>query len=44
MAEDDFILEKGIAIDKDEVETEIEFNFDVDKVLDKEIDGGLIEI
>lgn len=39
--EDDFILEQDITIDKDEVETEIEFNFDVDKVLEEEIDGEL---
>lgn len=39
--EDDFILEQDITIDKDEVEQEIEFNFDVEKILDEEIDGKL---
>ena len=34
--EDDFILEKDITIDSDEVETEIEFNFDVEKVVDED--------
>ena len=33
--EDDFILEKDITIDKDEVEQEIEFNFDVEKLKDE---------
>lgn len=33
--EDDFILEQDITIDSDEVETEFEFNFDVEKVLDE---------
>jgi phage baseplate assembly protein gpV len=33
--EDDFILEQDITIDSDEVETEIELNFDVDKLLDE---------
>ena len=33
--EDDFILEKEITIDKDEVEQEIEFNFDVEKIRDE---------
>ena len=37
--EDDFILEQDITIDKDEVEQEIEFNFDVEKLKDeKEIE------
>ena len=40
-SEDDFILEQDITIDSDEVETEIEFNFDLDKVLDEEINGEL---
>ena len=40
-SEDDFILEKDITIDNDEVESEIEFNFDLDKVLDEEINGEL---
>ena len=39
--EDDFILEKDITIDKDELEQEIDFNFDVEKILDEEIDGKL---
>ena len=42
--EDDFILEQDITIDSDEVETEIEFNFDLDKVLDEEIDGELVKL
>ena len=33
--EDDFILEQDITIDKDEVEQEIEFNFDVEKLKDE---------
>lgn len=40
-SEDDYILEQDITIDSDEVETEIEFDFDVDKVLDEEINGEL---
>ena len=36
--EDDFILEQDITIDSDEVETEFEFNFDIEKVLDEEDD------
>ena len=39
--EDDLILEKDITIDKDELEQEIEFNFDVEKIRDEEIDGKL---
>ena len=35
------ILEKDIMIDKDEHEQEIEFNFDVEKIRDEEIDGKL---
>jgi len=35
------ILEKDITIDKDEHEQEIEFNFDVEKIRDEEIDGKL---
>ena len=34
--EDDLILERDITIDGDEVETEIEFNFDVERVVDEE--------
>lgn len=37
----DFILEEDIIIDKDEVETEIEFKFDIEKVLDEEFDGEI---
>ena len=33
--EDDFILEKEITIDKDEVEQEIEFNFDIQRLRDE---------
>lgn len=33
--ENDFILEQDITINKDEIETEIEFNFDIEKVLDE---------
>ena len=41
--EDDFILEQDITIDKDEVEQEIEFNFDVENVLDgKELELEII--
>ena len=32
---------KDITIDKDELEQEIEFNFDVEKIRDEEIDGKL---
>ena len=39
--EDDFILEQDITFDSDEVETEIEFNFDIEKVLDEEFDGEI---
>ena len=39
--EDDFILEKDITINSDEVEQEIEFNFDTSRILDEEIDGEL---
>ena len=39
--EDDFILEQDITINNDEVETEIEFNFDIEKVLDEEFDGEI---
>ena len=43
--EDDFILEKEITIDKDEVEQEIEFNFDVEKLKDeREIELGVYPI
>ena len=41
ITENDFVFEKEITIDSDEVESEIEFNFDVDKVLDEEVDGEL---
>ena len=34
--EDDFVLEQDITIDSDEVETEIEFNFDVEKLKDEQ--------
>ena len=34
--EDDLILERDITIDGDEVETEIEFNFDVERVVDED--------
>ncbi|MDD7459053.1 MAG: phage baseplate assembly protein V, partial [Spirochaetales bacterium] len=40
--EDDFILEQDITISNDEVEQEIEFNFDVDKVLDE--DESMLEV
>lgn len=33
---DDLLLEKELTIDSDEVETEIEFNFDVERVVDEE--------
>lgn len=33
---DDLLLERDITIDSDEVETEIEFNFDVERVVDKD--------
>ena len=33
---DDMLLERDITIDGDEVETEIEFNFDVERVVDEE--------
>lgn len=33
---DDMLLEKELTIDSDEVETEIEFNFDVERVVDEE--------
>ena len=39
--ENDFILEQDITINKDEIETEIEFNFDIEKVLDEEFDGEM---
>ena len=39
--EDDFILEQDIKIDSDEIEKNIEFKFDVGKVLDEEADGEL---
>lgn len=39
---DDFILEQDITINSDEVEQEIEFDFDVEKVVDE--DEELIEI
>ncbi len=39
--EDDSILEQDITFDSDEVETEIEFNFDIEKVLDEEFDGEI---
>ena len=39
--EDDFVLEQDITFDSDEVETEIEFNFDIEKVLDEEFDGEI---
>ena len=39
--EDDFILEQDITINSDEVETEIKFDFDVEQVLDEELDGEL---
>ena len=35
------ILEKDITIDKDEVEQKIEFNFDIQRLRDEEIDGKL---
>ena len=38
---DDMLLERDITIDGDEVETEIEFNFDVERVVDEEVDGEL---
>lgn len=34
--EDDLLLERDITIDSDEVETEIESNFDVERVVDEE--------
>ena len=33
---DDLLLEKELTIDGDEVETEIEFNFDVERVVDED--------
>ena len=33
--EDDLILEKDITIDKDELEQEIEFNFDIQRLRDE---------
>jgi hypothetical protein len=34
-SKNDFILEQDITINKDEIETEIESNFDIEKVLDE---------